>query len=44
MVAVAPDPAAALVPVGVPTAAMADAATHRLASSTDRPPIVTAGR
>jgi hypothetical protein len=42
IVAVGPDPAAALVPVGVPTAAVADAATLRPASSTDRPPTITA--
>ncbi len=44
IVAVAPDPAAALVPVAAPTAAVADAATHRLASSTDRALTVTAVR
>ena len=44
IVTVAPDPAAALVPVGVPTAAVADAATHRPASSTDRPRTITATR
>ena len=44
IVAVAPDPAAALVPVALPTAAVADAATHRLASSADRPLTDTAGR
>ena len=44
IVTVAPDPAAALALVGVPTAAVADAATHRPASSPDRPRTITATR
>jgi hypothetical protein len=40
--AVAPDPPAAVVPVAAPTAAVADATTHRLASSTGTARMVTA--
>jgi hypothetical protein len=42
--AVVPAPAGAIVPVAAPTPAVADAARHRLASSTERAPTVAASR